>query len=236
MIAKFLNSLEAILIPMLILLIAFIVDAGVLFYRVLPEYMNENLKLFASVMLGIAVAFPLLLTSVNSNLLKHKYKVGFPEIFGFCSFFMTLLFFDVFSAETKPFNWYLTTIFMCLLLGLIDYLYADLFVKKYNQISNLEQQQQDYEKLKDENKRLLKDLDKSDLVLKQSKEELSITKESLQSTMDSLEEANEKLTCPHCGKLQKSVSAYRNHIGNCKDNPKNKLNGKTKSLSTISES
>lgn len=228
MIAKFLNSLEAILIPMLILLVAFIVDAGVLFYRVLPEYMNENLKLFASVMLGIAVAFPLLLTSVNSNLLKHKYKVGFPEIFGFCSFFMTLLFFDVFSAETKPFNWYLTTIFMCLLLGLIDYLYADLFVKKYNQINNLEQQQLDYEKLKDENKSLLNDLDKSGLVLQKSKEELSKTKESLERIMESLEEANKKLTCPYCGQLQKSVSSYRNHLGGCKDNPKNKLNGKAK--------
>ncbi|GAA4273737.1 hypothetical protein U6A24_02630 [Aquimarina gracilis] len=236
MIAKFLNSLEAILIPMLILLIAFIVDAGVLFYRVLPEYMNENLKLFASIMLGIAVAFPLLLTSVNSNLLKHKYKVGFPEIFGFCSFFMTLLFFDVFSAEIKPLNWYLTTVFMCLLLGLIDYLYADLFVKKYNQIYNLELQQQDYEKLKDENESILKDLDKSDLVLQQSKEELSKTKESLQRTISSLEEANEKLTCPHCGQLQKSVSAYRNHIGNCKENPKNKLNGKIKSISITKES
>lgn len=231
MVAKFLNSLEAILIPMLILLIAFIVDAGVLFYRVLPEDMNENLKLFASIMLGVAVAFPLLLTSVNSNLLKHKHKVGFPEIFGFCSFFMTLLFFDVFSADTKPFNWYLTTVFMCLLLGLIDYLYADLFVKKYNQINNLEQRLLDFQKLKDQNESLSKELDKSGLVLLQSKEELSQTKESLQRTLSSLEEANEKLTCPHCGQLQKSVSAYRNHIGSCKDNPKNKLNGKVKSIS-----
>ncbi len=236
MIAKFLNSLEAILIPMLILLIAFIVDAGVLFYRVLPKYMNENLKLFASIMLGIAVAFPLLLTSVNSNLLKQKYKVGFPEIFGFCSFFMTLLFFDVFSAKTKPFNWYLTTVFMCLLLGLIDYLYADLFVKKYNQINNLEQQQLDYKNLQDKNRSLTEELDKSSVVLQKSKQELSKTKESLQRTISSLEEANEKLTCPHCGQLQKSVSAYRNHIGNCKDNPKNKLNGKTKSIPITKES
>ncbi len=231
MIAKFLNSLEAILIPMLILLIAFIVDAGVLFYRVLPKDMNKDLKLFASIMLGIAVAFPLLLTSVNSNLLKHKYKIGFPEIFGFCSFFMTLLFFDVFSAEIKSFNWYLTSVFMCLLLGLIDYLYADLFVKKYNQIKNLEQQLLDFQKLKDQNESLLKELDKSGLVLQKSKEELFQTKENLQRTTGSLEEANEKLTCPYCSQLQKSVSAYRNHIGGCKDNPKNKLNGKNKSLS-----
>ncbi len=236
MIAKFLNSLEAILIPMLILLVAFIVDAGVLFYRVLPEYMNENLKLFASIMLGIAVAFPLLLTSVNSNLLKHKYKIGFPEIFGFCSFFMTLLFFDVFSADIKSFNWYLTSVFMCLLLGLIDYLYADLFVKKYNQIHNLEQQQIDYEKLKNKNESLVKELDESSLFLEKSKGELSKTKESLQRTMGSLEEANEKLTCPYCSQLQKSVSTYRNHLGGCKDNPKNKLNGNTKTISNLSES
>ncbi|WP_282079572.1 hypothetical protein [Aquimarina algiphila] len=236
MIAKFLNSLEAILIPMLILLIAFIVDAGVLFYRVLPKDMNEDLKLFASIMLGIAVAFPLLLTSVNSDLLKHKYKIGFPEIFGFCSFFMTLLFFDVFSADVKSFNWYLTSVFMCLLLGLIDYLYADLFVKKYNQINNLEQQLLDFQKLKDQSESLSNELDKSDLVLQQSKEELSQTKESLQRTIESLEEANEKLTCPYCRQLQKSVSAYRNHLGGCKDNPKNKLNGKVKSLSITTES
>ena len=149
---------------------------------------------------------------------------------------MTLLFFDVFSAETKPFNWYLTTVFMCLLLGLIDYLYADLFVKKYNQINNLKQQQQDYEKLINENENLIKDLDKSSLVLEQSKQELSKTKESLQRTITNLEEANEKLTCPHCGQLQKSVSAYRNHIGSCKDNPKNKLNGEIKSISIAKES
>ncbi|WP_438424865.1 hypothetical protein [Aquimarina macrocephali] len=221
---------------MLILLIAFIVDAGVLFYRVLPEYMDKDLKLFASIMLGIAVAFPLLLTSVNSDLLKHKYKIGFPEIFGFCSFFMTLLFFDVFSAEIKSFNWYLTSVFMCLLLGLIDYLYADLFVKKCNQIHNLAQWQLDYEKLIDENQSLTKELDKSDLVLQQSEEELLKTKESLKGTIESLEEANEKLTCPYCKQLQKSISAYRNHIGSCKDNPKNKLNGKVKSISITKES
>ena len=235
MIAKFLNSLEAILIPMLILLVAFIVDAGVLFHRVLPNYMDENLKMVASIMLGIAVAFPLLLTSVNSNLLKHKYKVGFPEIFGFCSFFMTLLFFDVFSTETKSFNWYLTTVFMCLLLGLIDYLYADLFVKKYNQIKNVEQQQLNYKKLKDENESLIKDLDQSNLVLEQTKKELYKTKESLHRTMNGLEEANEKLTCPYCSQLQKSVSSYRNHLGPCKHNPKNKLNGK-QDISTIQKS
>lgn len=236
MIAKFLNSLEAILIPMLILLIAFIVDAGVLFYRVLPEYMNENLKLFASIMLGVAVAFPLLLTSVNSDLLKHKYKIGFPEIFGFCSFFMTLLFFDVFSADIKPFNWYLTTVFMCLLLGLIDYLYADLFVKKYNQINNQERKKDDYHKLKEENQGLVKELDMSSLVLQKSQEELSKTKKSLERTKSSLEEANDKLTCPYCSQLQKSVSTYRNHLGRCTGNPKNKLNGKMKSKSITSKS
>ena len=222
MIAKFLNSLEAILIPMLILLVAFVIDAGVLFHRILPEDMNKDLKLFAAIMLGIAVAFPLLLTSVNSELLRKKYNMGFPEIFGFCSFFMTLLFFEVFSENIKFFNWYLTTCFMCLLLGLIDYLYADLFVKKYNQIKETKNQQQDYQWLLQKNESISKDLLKYKSAINKSKEELVRTKEELTETKASLIEMNERLTCPHCNTLQKSVSTYRNHIGNCTYNPKNK--------------
>ncbi|TPN86079.1 hypothetical protein [Aquimarina algicola] len=234
MIAKFLNSLEAILIPMLILLIAFVVDAGVLFYRVLPIDMNKDLKLFAAIMLGIAVAFPLLLTSVNSKLLKQKYNIGFPEIFGFCSFFMTLLFFDVFSEQIKSFNWYLTTVFMCLLLGLIDYLYAHLFVKKYNQINESERQKTHYLELQQESVSIHQDLKKSNEVLEKYHKELNETKTGLKEAIERLQQANEKLTCPHCSELQKSVSAYRNHIGACKHNPKNSssLNGKIK-INTI---
>ncbi len=116
--SNFLNSLTAVLVPMMVLLFAFIIDASVLFYRALPNDMSVYLKYPASGALGFSIAFPLLLTAVNSELLPAWIKgnkwVGFPMLFALFTVIMTLLFFEIFSVKGKTWDWYFLICFLSL--------------------------------------------------------------------------------------------------------------------------
>ncbi|MEQ8628080.1 hypothetical protein [Ekhidna sp.] len=203
---KFLKSLTAVIIPMMILLAAFVIDAGVLFYRAFP-YMPDGLRLAASAFLGFALAFPLLLTAINSKLLptttiKGKH-VGFPELFAVFTAFMTAMFFDVFNAEGKHWSWYVLVAFLSIGLGLVDWLYASLFVNKDYQ----ENEQIDYKEKYE--------------AIAHTPGELSECKKTLEETRKALIECKKRISCRHCGEPQKSYSALRTHEGRCGENPKN---------------
>jgi Zn finger protein HypA/HybF involved in hydrogenase expression len=195
---------------MVIVLVAFVIDAGVLFFRAFPE-MPFWLKLIASANLGFGLAFPLLLTSINNNLLPKWRGFGFPELFAICTTFMIALFFDIIPGGLDTVRWFLS-----IMLGLIDYLYAFLFVNKYSQqVQTIDLGQ----------KLFFKEAALDD-AMKQLKEKTTKLNEYIDELNEAEEELNEyrqSLTCPHCStEVQtKSYSAYRNHVGRCEQNPKN---------------
>ena len=200
--SKFLTSLIAVIIPMMILLAAFVIDAGVLFYRAFPE-MPYGFKIAASAFLGFALAFPLLLTAVNSELLPKWKWLDFPKIFAVFTAVMTAMFFDVFQTTGKHWSWYVLVGFLSIGLGLIDWLYAYLFIRKYQLESDQVDYKAKYEKVRD------------------TPRQLSEAQALLISARTELKEYKKMLTCPHCGKLSKSHSAHRNHVTRCDQNPKN---------------
>ncbi|MEL6558364.1 MAG: hypothetical protein AAFQ94_09280 [Bacteroidota bacterium] len=222
---RFLNSIKAVLIPMIVLLVAFIIDAGVLFYRAFPE-MPLYLKLPASIFMGFAVAFPLLVTSVNSKLLpKAKNGFGFPELFGIFSAIMTLFFFDFFSfPEGKPVSWYTLVMFLSVFVGLIDYLYAHLFVLKNKEENDHQHYKGLYESQLEINETLNGKFSEAKNQLKEATQSLNEYDDTLSELNQKLNEMKKELTCEHCGHLSKTYSAHRNHVNRCKSNPKNQQN------------
>lgn len=200
-IPKFLTSITAVVVPMLVLLFAFIINTSVLYHRALPEDMSELLRLAASGLLGFALAFPLILTAVNSQLLSgfKIWKIGFPETFGVFTAFMTALFFDVFNNPGAPWHWFVLVGFISVLHGLIDYLYAYLFIKKYQEETTEQKAAEMIKQLIPENEQLKKQNAEIEKLLSEANKLLS--------------EYQKQLTCKHCGTLiPEGFSALRNHI------------------------
>lgn len=210
---NFLNSLNAILIPMIIVLLAFVIDAGVLFFRAFPD-MPYLLKLVAAANLGFGLAFPLLLTSINSRELpKVSFlwkKVGFPELFAVCTAFMIALFFEI-----VPGGLLVVKIFLSVMLGLIDYLYAYLFVSKYQAEQSETSYEEQYTELESRFSEVRHDLKRTQMNLIESDT-------SLEKATKELNEYRKQLTCPHCNEQLKRFGSYRNHVNRCPENPKNK--------------
>jgi|GEM_PF-5189891 len=216
---KFLNSLQAIMIPMLILILGFWIDASVLFYRAFAGALVDALRYPASIFLGFAVALPLLLTAINNPILPGLQigtkKIGFPELFGIFTILMVLMFFDFFNPEkTHPASWYYLVLFLSLFLGLIDYLYAYLYVSKYK-LSQIDWKAQWFTMAR----RTVTYRQK----LKRTTAKLSEYQTKLSEASHELNEYRQSLTCPHCGHIpeKKSYSAHRNHVTRCPQNPNN---------------
>lgn len=197
-ISDFLTSISAVILPMLLLLVAFVIDAGVLFYRVLPD-MPLLLKLSASAFLGFALSFPLLIAAVNSRILPRIGWFGFPELFAIFSAFMTALFFDVFTPQDAHWSWYVLVAFLSVFLGLIDYLYAYLFIEKYRRANATDKKLALLEKLQPEHDQLKAAFNEQSAALK--------------AAQTALKEYHRQLTCKHCGQLvPEGFGALRNHI------------------------
>lgn len=217
-IAKFLTSLKAVLIPMLMLQGALIIDAAILVHRSFPE-IPAPFKIVASALLGFALAFPLLLSSVNSYILKDLrvlwFTISFPMLFAGFTVFMSLLFFRAFDPQpTWNMSNYILVYFLSIFFGLIEYLYADLFVKK--------------------NQQRIKDLHLkegfAELQVKHS--ELKINFHELKEDQVQLKKAytqlnqdyaklKEQVVCKHCGHESDTLSKAKYHQTNCPENPKN---------------
>lgn len=220
---KTLNSLDAITTPMLMLICAVGIEASVLFNRALSESMDIWFRIPASMLFGFSVALPILLTSIHKQLLPglpiRDKKIGFPELFGLFSAFMVLLLFDVFGEKQRSTSWYVLVSFLAIFIGLIDYLYAHLYVAKYNE----EFGKEDLSKQYDEKCRELNEANQS---LHECRVKLGEAVNELMEARQELAEFYESLKCVHCGELPatKSYSAKRNHENRCTQNPKNTQN------------
>jgi len=217
-VAKFLTSLKAVLIPMLMLQGALIIDAGILVYRAFPA-MPEAFKLVASALLGFALAFPLLLSSVNSYILKEVkilwWSISFPMIFAGFTVFMSLLFFGAFDPQPTWTNSnYILVYFLSVFFGLIEYLYADLFVKKNKQRIRDIGLEEGFAELQ----KAHSDLKLNHHALKESHSELQKAHSDLNKSHAKLMEL---LTCQHCRDTFDKVHQKKRHEAKCMDNPKN---------------
>ena len=215
----FIKGITAILILMAILLIVFIVDASVLFWRVLPEDMDIWLRGPVSVLMAIPLSVALLLTAVHSNHLPRYKGIGFPEGFSVISFGLTLFFFDLPAMPNRPTDWYALVIFLALCLAMVDYLLAFLFVRKLKELSEEERITEQVTDLQTSNK----DLQEKVSALQCDADALQRTTEANQQLKEELQGYHKQHICKHCGKRSDTISANLTHQSRC---PKRRANQK----------
>lgn len=191
---KFINSLRAVTIPMLLIILAFTIKIAALLYSVF-EIPNQSFKISASVLLAIALSLTLMTVSVNSYLFKKQY---FPVTFAVCSGVMMLFVFKVIEEDSHHWTWYSKRIFLSIFLAFVEYTYSKLFVKKY-------QEQRDTIKLEEDHKSLLVDYSGLQSQIKSFKESMS----SQQESIDNLSQYQKALRCKKCKKQHTSVSSFK---------------------------
>ncbi len=213
--------------PMLMLIMAVWIESGILFYRALKDSMEDPFRWAASILFGFSVAMPILLTSIHTEILPGVKiagkKIGFPELFGLFSTILVLMLFDVFATRERHVSWYVLVGFLSVFIGLIDYLYAHLYVGKQKADSDEINTQRELE-----HKTTM--LEDAQLQLEEYHEKLlEATKRHKASQLrlneahEKLNEIEEKFTCPYCKEVLeiKPGNALKNHKHRCDKNPSN---------------
>ena len=115
------------MIAMLFIIVALVFDSHTLFVRTLPSDMGHTAKEITAWGMAIAFELTVLLATANSNYV-HK---SIQYFLAFCTLMTTLFFFDVFGeADTaKVFR----IVFVSVMIACINFIYAELFVKKWQE-------------------------------------------------------------------------------------------------------
>ncbi|WP_271730127.1 hypothetical protein [Aquimarina algiphila] len=185
---NFLNSIYAVTIPMLLLILAFSIKLSALFYTVFEIPVLE-LKLAASILLAVAVSLTLLSVSVNAKLFETDV---FPIVFAICSGVMLLFVFKVISVDVLHWSEYVKRGFLSAFLATVEYVYSKLFVKKYQ-----EHKFNESHPLADER-------------LNKARESLKKSVLDLNQTKQDLERYKAELKCPKCQKQHDTFSRRKN--------------------------
>lgn len=195
----FLNSIYAVTIPMLLLVIAFSIKLSALFYTAFKIPVHQ-LKLAAAILLGITVSLALLAVTVNAKLFETN---AFPIVFAVCSGVMLLFVFEVINEDFLSWSEYAKRVFLSLFLATVEYVFSKMFVKKYQETKEAEERKLEKEKLEveiTEHKEELNELERKVNEIKQAKSELEeeIAKEN-------------QVYCDECTRVFKNQNAYNAH-------------------------
>ena len=202
---NFLNSIYAVTIPMLLLVIAFSIKLSALFYTVF-EIPVPELRLAASILLGITVSLTLLSVSVNAKLFETN---AFPIVFAVCSGVMLLFVFKVIHEDLLSWSEYAKRSFLSALLATVEYVFSKMFVEKYKEHDENANRTVELKQLKEEFDKVQSEL-------------LRITSE-LTRTKEELKKVHTEFPCKHnCGAVLSSIGNKKKHEASCPKNPRNK--------------
>ena len=124
-VANYITSVKAVMVAMFLIIVALVFDSHTLFIRTLPSDMDNWAKQVTSWLMAIGFEFTVLLTTANANYVNKRVNV----LLAICTFLMTLFFFDVFTqVEIMVIC---RIVFVSALVAYINYIYAELFVKKW---------------------------------------------------------------------------------------------------------
>jgi hypothetical protein len=216
-IGRTITSLAAVIFVMLMTITGMVLFSHTLFTNVFPEGMQPWEKLSATWFMALGWEFTVLITTCN---VRHINK-HIPVIMAICSGVIVLFFIQAFdntqTALTIVQRW-----FVGLLAATINYIYAELFYKKWkerndfielpNQLIELQSQLHQLQSDNHELQRTVHERDSALLELKPKLDELTRFKHKI----------DRELTCPHCKEAQDSYGTLNAHKGHCTENPKNK--------------
>lgn len=218
-IGRAITSLAAVIFVMLMTITGMILFSHTLFATVFPAGMEHTEKIAATWFMALGWEFTVLITTCN---VKHIHK-NIPVVMAVCSGVIVLFFIQAFDGYQTPLvltqRW-----FVGILAATINYIYAELFYKKWSERNNfieLPLKVNELQSKVDQLKWLVNDqqrtIHESELAFIDSQERLK----ELQRFKKQIES---ELTCKHCGVIQSNFGTLHAHKGHCVKNPLNQKN------------
>lgn len=214
-IADVITSLGMVVFVLLMTVIAMIFVGHGLYYQVFIKCMSPWQAEIASWVLSFGVETTVLVITCNVKYFSRQ----LPVFFALCSGFIVLFFINAFDFSQPGLNiavrW-----FMGLLVSGLNYVYSELFVKKFNDMQFTTNLLGEIELLKQHNTEYSEKLSTTEAELANAKQDI----EKLTDYVSELEAFKKKSiaekSCKFCGIELPSVFHVHSHMRNCDSNPR----------------
>ncbi len=209
------TSLAAVIFVMLMTITGMILFSHTLFSQVFPVGMQYWEKIAATWLMALGWEFTVLITTCNTRHINKQ----IPAIMAICSGIIVLFFIQAFDTEQTA----LTLVqrwFVGVLAATINYIYAELFYKKWMERKNsieLPLKVNDLESTVNQLQRKCNETESLRTREALNYEQAKIELKELQRFKDKIQS---ELTCPHCKLVQVNFGTLHAHKGHCNSNPR----------------
>jgi len=214
-IADVITSLGMVVFVLLMTVIAMIFVGHGLYYQVFIKCMPPWQAEIASWVLSFGVETTVLVITCNVKYFNRQ----LPVFFALCSGFIVLFFINAFDFS-QPGLSIAVRWFMGLLVSGLNYVYSELFVKKFNDMQFTTNLLGEIEILKQHNTGYTQKLSSTEAELANAKQDI----EKLTDYVSELEvfkrKEMEKVTCKFCKTVFPTIFHVNSHMRNCDSNPR----------------
>ncbi len=215
-IGRAITSLAAVIFVMLMTITGMVLFSHTLFTNVFPEGMQEWEKQAATWFMALGWESTVLITTCN---VKHINK-NIPAFMAVCSGIIVLFFIQAFDDQQTT----LTLIqrwFVAILAAGINYIYAELFYKKWSERNDFIELPVQVNELQARVNELESTVNEKQRAVEESNSELIQMKNDCAELLRFKMKVDSELICEHCKMVQKDHGSLRAHKGHCSKNPRN---------------
>jgi hypothetical protein len=211
------TSLAAVIFVMLMTITGMILFSHTLFSEVFPVGMAYWEKIAATWFMALGWEFTVLLTTCNTrHINKH-----IPAVMAICSGIIVLFFIQAFDGEQTT----LTLVqrwFVGVLAATINYIYAELFYKKWKERNDVIEFPIRVNELQSRVDELQRQLNERESTVNDVRSQLNQNNTELNDLLRFKKTIDAELTCPHCKVVHDRFGTLHAHKGHCSSNPRNK--------------
>jgi hypothetical protein len=214
--ADIITSLGTVIFVLLMTVIAMIFVGHGLYYQVFIKSMVSWQAEIASWVLSFGVETTVLVITCNVKYFNGK---NLPIFFAICSGFIVLFFINAFDFSQAPLDLAIRW-FMGLLVSGVNYVYSELFVKKFNDMQFTTNLLGEIEMLKHRNSEYDQQLITANAELTKARLDIERLVDYVAELEAFKKKEMDKVTCKFCKSVFPTIFHLNSHMRNCDSNPK----------------
>lgn len=213
--AEIITSLGTVIFVLLMTVIAMVFVGHGLYYQVFIECMSPWQAEIAAWVLSFGVETTVLVITCNVKYFSSK---QLPVFFAACSGFIVLFFINAFDFNQSTLDIAIRW-FIGLLVSGVNFVYSELFVKKFQESQAAIDLRGQIDSLRIQNARDNASLDQTIANLTKANQDIERLVEYAAELEAFKKKEIDRLTCSHCGKVFKTIYHLNSHRSGCEKNP-----------------
>lgn len=214
--ADVITSLGAVIFVLIMTVIAMIFVGHGLYYQVFIRCMPPWQAEIAAWVLSFGVETTVLIITCNMKFFSTR---NLPVFFAICSGFIVLFFINAFDFNQPGLDIAIRW-FIGLLVTGVNFVYSELFVKKFEETQIASDLLNQIEVLTSQNIACNNDLSNAQSDLTKANQDIGKLLDYVAELEAFKKKEMDRLTCSHCNKVFATIYHLNSHRGNCSKNPK----------------